>query len=98
MMDLRINILLRRIKRHTLISFSLRQVYEDQMKLKNKSEAEMILQQCESMITMQKKKKSMEVVSNVTIFEISINYYFHTILLLEVSVGNKRIPKTSTKS
>ena len=98
-MDLRINILLRRIKRHTLISFSLRQVYEDQMKLKNKSEAEMILQQCESMITMQKKKKkSMEVVSKVTIFEISINYYFHTILLLEVSVGNKRIPKTSTKS
>ena len=97
MMDLRINILLRRIKRHTLISFSLRQVYEDQMKLKNKSEAEMILQQCESMITMQK-KKSIEVVSKVTIFEISINYYFHTILLLEVSVGNKRIPKTSTKS
>jgi hypothetical protein len=47
---------------------------------------------------MQKKKKSMEVVSKVTIFEISINYYFHTILLLEVSVGNKRIPKTSTKS
>ena len=37
-----------------LASLSPRQVYEDELKLKSKSKAEMIIQQCEAMVTMQK--------------------------------------------
>jgi hypothetical protein len=39
---------------YTLASLSPKQVYEDQLKLKKKSEVEMVIQQCEVVVTMQK--------------------------------------------
>jgi hypothetical protein len=39
---------------YTLASLSPRQVYEDQLKFKKKSEAEMVIQQYEIVVTMQK--------------------------------------------
>jgi hypothetical protein len=72
---------------YTLASLSPRQVYEDQLKLKKKSEAEMVIQQYEIVVTMQKYIRKWLVRCGY------LNYYYFHIVLLEAKVGKKRALK-----
>jgi len=80
---------------YTLASLSPKHAYEDQYKLKRKSEAKMVIQQCEAIVTMQKYIQEW-LVRQTCIYEIIIIYYFHT-MLLEASVSKKKTPKASIK-